>query len=223
MIVTNREDIADRISKQRAFGIDKSVLADRRHTGAYEIEYAGLNYRMGEMGAAMGVVQLGRLPGFLETRERNYDLLAEGLGQVEELELLRLRPRRRAAREPLLPGRRCCATPLAARREGIIEALKAEGIGTSVYYPKSLPDTKYYAQEVRATRRAPARGRRGSAPTRSPSRCAPHVTETDIERIVEAVKESPREQGERLIETRRQAHRPRRRRGLHRAQPGAAP
>ena len=67
MVITNREDLADRISKQRAFGIDKSVLADRRHTGAYEIEYAGLNYRMGEMGAAMGVVQLSACPGSWST------------------------------------------------------------------------------------------------------------------------------------------------------------
>src|SRR5919204_4996993 len=66
MVITTREDVADRVSKQRAFGIDKSVLADRRHTGAYEIEHVGLNYRLSEIGAALGLVQIGRLPGFLE-------------------------------------------------------------------------------------------------------------------------------------------------------------
>ena len=78
MVITTRDDLADRISKQRAFGIDKSVLADRRHTGAYEIEHVGLNYRMGETGAAMGAVQMERLPGFLEHRERIFGLLERG-------------------------------------------------------------------------------------------------------------------------------------------------
>ena len=41
MVITTRDDVADRVGKQRAFGIDKSVLADRRHTGAYEIEHVG--------------------------------------------------------------------------------------------------------------------------------------------------------------------------------------
>ena len=50
MVITRHDDVADRVGKQRAFGIDKSVLADRRHTGAYEIERLGLNYRLGEVG-----------------------------------------------------------------------------------------------------------------------------------------------------------------------------
>ena len=88
MVITRREDVAERVSKQRAFGIDKSVLADRRHTGAYEIEHLGLNYRLGEIGAAMGVEQMKRLPGFLEQRERNFELLSEGLSELDELTVL---------------------------------------------------------------------------------------------------------------------------------------
>src|SRR5918997_3286020 len=83
MVITTRDDVAERVSKQRAFGIDKSVLADRRHTGAYEIEHFGLNYRLGEMGAAMGVEQMKRLPGFLEKRERNFAVLHEALSDVD--------------------------------------------------------------------------------------------------------------------------------------------
>ena len=88
MVITTRDDVADRVSKQRAFGIDKSVLADRRHTGAYEIEHLGLNYRLGEVGAAIGVEQMKRLPGFLEARERNFELLSEGLSGIDELRVL---------------------------------------------------------------------------------------------------------------------------------------
>lgn len=189
MVITRNAELADRISKQRAFGIDKSVLADRRHTGAYEIEYAGLNYRMGEMGAAMGVVQLRRLPGFLEHRERIYDLLESGLSEVPQLRVLR------SGHDGDLRASHYCLVAMleiddaAERREGIIEALKARGVGTSVYYPKSIPDTAYYA------------GKYGIPPASCPeatriSTCslafpvAPHVTETDAERIIETVKET---------------------------------
>jgi len=188
MVITTREDLADRISKQRAFGIDKSVLADRRHTGAYEIEYAGLNYRMGEMGAAMGVVQLERLPGFLEHRERIYGMVEAGLESVEGLELVRSGHDR-----DLRASFYCLAAVLsddeqASRREEIIDALKRGGVGTSVYYPKSLPDTAYYA------------GKYGYAPgscpvaTRISTRSiafpvAPHVTEADADQLIQTVRE----------------------------------
>jgi dTDP-4-amino-4,6-dideoxygalactose transaminase len=189
MVITRHEDLADRISKQRAFGIDKSVLADRRHTGAYEIEHVGLNYRLGEIGAAIGVVQLGRLPGFLAHRERIFDLLAAGLREVDGLQLIES-----GHDGSLRASHYCIAAVLAdddaaARREEIIDSLKARGVGTSVYYPKSLPDTAYYAAKYGY---AP-----GSCPeaTRISTRSiafpvGPHVTEADAQRIIETVKET---------------------------------
>ncbi len=188
MVITNREDLADRISKQRAFGIDKSVLADRRHTGAYEIEYAGLNYRMGEMGAAMGVVQLERLPGFLEHRERIYGLLEAGLEDIPALKCVRS-----GHDGSLRSSFYCLAAVLtdddqAGRREQLIDELKRGGVGTSVYYPKSLPDTAYYAEKYGYPP--------GSCPnaTRISTRSialpvAPHVTEADAEQIIDTLSE----------------------------------
>lgn len=189
MVITTNPDLADRISKQRAFGIDKSVLADRRHTAAYEIEYAGLNYRMGEIGAAMGCVQLGRLPGFLEHRERLYGLLAAGLGEIPQLRVLR------SGHDGDLRSSHYCLTAMleiddaAARREGIIEALKARGIGTSVYYPKSIPDTAYYARKYGIAQGSCPQATRISTESLA-FPVAPHVSESDAERIIETVKET---------------------------------
>ena len=187
MLITTRPEIAERVDKQRAFGIDKTVITDRRHTGAYDVEYAGLNYRLSEIGAAMGTVQMGRLPGFLEQRARNYAQLWEGLSEVPELELIDSRgdDRLRASHYCLSA---VLAEPLHVKREQVIDALKADGVGTSVYYPRSLPDTTYYAQKYGYEP--------GSCPnaTRISERSiafpvAPHVNEADIERIVSAVKE----------------------------------
>lgn len=187
MVITTREDLADRISKQRAFGIDKSVLADRRHTGAYEIEHVGLNYRLGEIGAAIGVVQMEQLHGFLDHRRDTYRTLSEGLGEIEGLRLLD------SDDQGALQASHYCLVGVlegdhAARREEIIAELKDAGVGTSVYYPKALPDTAYY------------RGRygfdHGSCPeaTRISEHSiafpvAPHVSADDVHRIVATMKE----------------------------------
>ncbi len=186
MVITTREDVADQVSKQRAFGIDKSVLADRRHTAAYEIEYPGLNYRMGEIGAAIGVHQMKRLPGFLERRERNYDALSAGLSEIEGLRVLE------AGHEGDRRSSHYCLSavldePLAGRREEVIATLKERGVGTSVYYPKALPDTQYYGDTYGYPK--------GSCPVATEiSTCSialpvgPHVGEDEVHTMVDAVR-----------------------------------
>jgi dTDP-4-amino-4,6-dideoxygalactose transaminase len=188
MVITKREDLADRVSKQRAFGIDKSILADRRHTGAYEIEHVGLNYRLGEINAVMGVEQMKRLPGFLTHRERIYDLLLERLAGIEELEPLD------SGHEGHLHASHYCLVamlqpPLADRREEVIDRLKSRGIGTSVYYPKSLPDTAYYGGKYGyEPGSCPVATRISSTSIALP--VGPHVEEADVEHIVATIKQT---------------------------------
>jgi perosamine synthetase len=185
MVITNRDDVADRVSKQRAFGIDKSVLADRRHTGTYEIEYLGLNYRLGEVGGAMGVEQMKRLPGFLEKRERNFELLKAGLSEVDELRVIESghEGHRRSSHYCLVA---VLDEPLREQRESIIDQLKAEGVGTSVYYPKPLSDTRFYRETY-----GYQAGSHPVAATISYGSIAfpvgPHIEEADVDAIVEAV------------------------------------
>ena len=191
MLITRRDDVAARVSKQRGFGIDKNVITDRRHTGAYDVEFVGLNYRMGEVPAAMGVVQLERLPEFLAARRANYEALFTGLSEIDELQLLDSR-----GDDRLRASHYCLSAlvrpPLARQREEIIDALKGRGVGTSVYYPKSLPDTAYY------------RGRYGYEDGHCPVATristtsiafpvGPHLEEGDVERIVTTVKDTIQE------------------------------
>ncbi|HVW19105.1 MAG TPA: DegT/DnrJ/EryC1/StrS family aminotransferase [Solirubrobacteraceae bacterium] len=187
MVITTRDDLAERVSRQRAFGIDKNVLADRRHTGAYDVIDVGLNYRLGEIGAAIGVVQMGRLPGFLEHRRATYRLLAAGLSEVAGLTVLESDDQ-----GGLQASHYCLVAVLderiAAARERVIDELKARGVGTSVYYPRALPDTDFYAHAYGHEH--------GSCPnaTRISEHSiafpvAPHVSEDDVRQIVETVKE----------------------------------
>ena len=182
MVITTRDDVAEQVSKQRAFGIDKSVLADRRHTGAYDIDMLGLNYRLGEIGAAMGVEQMKRLDDFLAARGVTTRALSAGLAEIEDLE-----PIDSDSRERFDASHYCLVAllqgPLAERREELIDALKAEGVGTSVYYPRPLPDTRYYRETYGYEE--------GSCPvaatisyTSIAFPVAPHVSEDDVETIV---------------------------------------
>jgi dTDP-4-amino-4,6-dideoxygalactose transaminase len=187
MVISTREDIADRVSKQRAFGIDRSVLADRRHSGAYDIELVGLNYRLGEIGAAIGVEQMRRLPGFLEARERNYRRLFDGLSKVEGIELVRSDDAgdREASHYCLVARLR---PPLDERREEVIEGLKERGIGSSVYYPKPLPETSYYMGMYGEQRGSfPEAARLSYHSIALP--VGPHVADQDVDLIVSGMRE----------------------------------
>ena len=186
MVITNREDVADRVSKQRAFGIDKSVLADRRHTGAYEIEYLGFNYRMGEIGAAMGVEQMKRLPGFIEERASNYRALAAGLTDVPELRVIAsdTKGEREASHYCLVAE---LDDDLKERREELIDELKAEGVGTSVYYPKPLPDTRFYRETYGEDAGSyPVAARISYGSIAFP--VGPHLKRGDVETMINTVK-----------------------------------
>jgi perosamine synthetase len=72
MITTADEDVAARLRRLRSHGASTSDLA-RHRSGALDFEeYAelGFNYRMSDVQAAIGVVQMGRLPGILAERRR---------------------------------------------------------------------------------------------------------------------------------------------------------
>jgi dTDP-4-amino-4,6-dideoxygalactose transaminase len=82
MVTTNDAAWAARLRRLREHGMTVSA-ADRHSTGRVVLErYAetGFNYRMTDIQAAMGLVQLGRLPGMVAVRrdivDRYYALLA---------------------------------------------------------------------------------------------------------------------------------------------------
>ncbi|MEO5679235.1 MAG: DegT/DnrJ/EryC1/StrS family aminotransferase, partial [Acidimicrobiales bacterium] len=69
MVVTADRQAARRVRLLRNQGMERP----------YEHEVVGYNLRMTEIAAAMGIVQLGRLPGFTEKRQANARVLDEAL------------------------------------------------------------------------------------------------------------------------------------------------
>lgn len=69
------------------FGGKNPICGDRYHIEGFDHRYyytrIGLNFKMTEMQAAFGREQLKRIDGFIDTRKRNYNILAKELGEPE--------------------------------------------------------------------------------------------------------------------------------------------
>jgi CDP-6-deoxy-D-xylo-4-hexulose-3-dehydrase len=63
----------------------------------YTYSHIGYNLKLTDMQAAMGLAQLKKLPGFIETRRRNFEMLLAGLRELEEFLIL---PEPTAGAEP---------------------------------------------------------------------------------------------------------------------------
>jgi len=183
MAISRRADVAEKLAKQRAFGIDRTVVAERRHSSAYDVELLGLNYRMSELNAAIGVEQLRKLPSFLAARERNARAIKaalEGHPVVRVLDTTGGGSARASfyALEAVLEG------PLGARRDEVIEALKQNGLGVSIHYPRPVPLTTYYRNAYGYTDgQFPNAERISNESITLP--VGPHISESDAERVVE--------------------------------------
>ena len=90
MLTTNDADLAERANKMRNHGA--SVAEEQRHSGAApwvmpDFDEVGFNYRMTDMQAAMGLVQLSKLDAFVAERDRWAHWYME---QLSELGWLRM-------------------------------------------------------------------------------------------------------------------------------------
>lgn len=71
MFVTSDLEVAERVKRMRAHGVERSTKR------MYDVPEIGLNYRMGEMQAALGRSQLRRIDTILARRKENFDALCE--------------------------------------------------------------------------------------------------------------------------------------------------
>lgn len=186
MVLTRSGAIGGRIRRQKAFGLDRTVV-ERKEPGIYDVTQLGFNYRMNELQAALGIEQLKRIPGFLETRHRNYWRLEDGLQEIDEIDLFR------SSQDHLESSHYCLSVILKGRAEGrrseIVNALKDRGIGTSVYYPGPVPGLSYYRNKYGLDPADfPVASRISNQSIALP--VGPHLNEDDMDRIAAAMKES---------------------------------
>jgi len=183
MFVSRHHGVAERVARIRAFGVDRSY-AERTLPGLYDVPLLGLNYRMSEIHAALGRSQLRRLPSMLRQRRENFERLRDVVSAIPDWSVV-------DARDPQAASSHYCLTvrpggERADRRNELVRALNAEGIGTSVHYPQPVPRMLYYQQKY------------GYEPARFPGAeqisdhtfalpVAPHVSRDDIAYIAQTL------------------------------------
>jgi dTDP-4-amino-4,6-dideoxygalactose transaminase len=103
----------------------------RGHASGYDVVELGYNYRIDEMRAALGRVQLKKLPANNERRKQLTSLYRELLAEcAPELEIP-FREERGSSCYHILP----VLLPSGADRPRFMEAMKEQGVQTSIHYP----------------------------------------------------------------------------------------
>jgi len=128
IITTDDPDIAARSRMLRAHGSKQRYLH----------EMIGYNFRMTDISAAIGIVQMGRLAEFTEKRRQNARKLASGLKDTKNL---------------ILPVEKDnCShvyhqyTIRTPRRDSLRDTLQEKGIGTGTYYPLCIHQQPLYKE-----------------------------------------------------------------------------
>ena len=187
MVLTKTKEIGEKISRQRAFGIDRNIVSERNIPGIYDVQGIGLNYRLNEIGAALGIEQMKRVDGFLQKRKENYEALKAGLMTIDEVELLQ------SSHDGYQSSCYCQAIilkePLSEKRFEIVNYLKKHGVGTSVYYPRPVPHMTYYKDKYGYSDSSfPVASRISGDSIALP--VGPHVSSEDIDYMVATIKDA---------------------------------
>lgn len=133
IVATNDDALAEKIIMGREYG----------NSGSYDSAFAGLNARMPEFNALMGLRSLERLEDAAVTRNQTADLYQEMLGYLPGVDFQEVRP-----------GNRCSYKDLSITfdpalfgmtRDELAQALAAENIDTRKYYEPPVHRQTAYA------------------------------------------------------------------------------
>jgi dTDP-4-amino-4,6-dideoxygalactose transaminase len=170
MITTADEAIADNCRVIRQHGMRRRYYHDE----------LGFNFRMTDVHAAIGLAQLGKLEQFNESRIANAAYLSEHL---------------RGGRTPTVPeGYRHVFHQYTIRvgdgqRDVMVDHLRANGIGSAVYYPVPIHQQTFYVKELGYDVQMPEAERAAEEVISLPVH--PALSTSDLESIVHAVNSFP--------------------------------
>lgn len=131
LVATHDPELAESMRLARSHGMS-SLTWDRHrgHSLSYDVTALGYNYRIDEMRAALGLVQLAKLPGANSRRRELTRLYREKLGRLSGLTL---------PFAALVEASACHLFPLVlppgTARDEFMTALAEKGIQTSIHYP----------------------------------------------------------------------------------------
>jgi len=183
-VSTRRVELKQKIDRLREHGIERRPAPDSEGHYGYVMQELGWNYRLSDLGAALGISQLDKLPAWLRRREQIAQRYRAGFAGLDPL-LLRCTPlpQGRHSAHHLFPVLIDFAR-LGLTRGAVMSALKQRGIGTQVHY---IPvcDQPYYSK--RKSSDCPNARRFYSSELSLPMYST--LTDADVERVLAGVSE----------------------------------
>ena len=166
LVVCADDSIARRVRLLRNQGMERGDMS----------EIIGYNARMTDLHAAIGRVQLRRLPEWTAARRRNAEFLTGGLEQLVPQDLLSV-PRVAPSAQPVWHQ----YTVRAPQRDQLAATLAGLGVQTGIYYPTPIHRLPAFDLDLDLPRTATAAQEVLSLPVH------PALSAENLERIVSAV------------------------------------
>lgn len=158
MLVTNNEDYFTRAKLLRSHGMTSlSYERAKGHSTSYDVVDLGFNYRMDDIRASIGIVQLDKIKEDLKKRVQIRKWYIEELSQIEEI-IIPFKDYTEFSSNYIFPI--ILKNSTYEKRDEIRNKLAEAGIQTSVHYPavhrfsiykdfyKKLPITDYVADNL---------------------------------------------------------------------------
>lgn len=148
MIVTNNEAYSQRMHLLRSHGM--TTLTWDRHKGhawSYDVVDLGYNYRIDEIRAALGLVQLGKLVANNEQRRRLTQMYRDALQELAPQIIIPFARYAGISAAHLMP----VLLPTGSNKSSFIENMKMQGIQTSFHYPPIHTFTFYERNQERGS------------------------------------------------------------------------
>jgi len=180
MILARNPSVLQRMRYLRGHGMSTDTLTRHRgHAYSYDVSMLGFNYRMDELRAALGLVQLASLRNWNKKRFElsscyRQIIAADGAGVVVPFTLTH------ETAAHLMP----VLLPAGANRQEIMGSLRTDGIQSSIHYPP-IHQFSYFLEKfpgVRLPKTEEFCARELTLPLH------PSLTENDVERIVSSLR-----------------------------------
>jgi dTDP-4-amino-4,6-dideoxygalactose transaminase len=182
MILARRASVLQRMRHLRTHGMSTDTLARHRgHAYSYDVGMLGYNYRMDELRAAMGSVQLRHLRAWNKKRSDLCRIYRQLLATYTR-ELLVPFDNTHETAAHLMP----VLLPTKINRQKVMEQLRNDGIQTSIHYPPVHQFTYY--QERYPGVQLPETEKFCARELTLPLH--PSLTENDVERVVKSLQKA---------------------------------
>lgn len=187
MLLTNDDAVAGRVRALSLHGMDKDAWKRYTSRGSwrYDVREPGFKYNMSDIAAAMGIVQLRRLPEMQARRQALAQRYIEGLGRIPGVAVQRLPDDDGDRHSWCMFVVRIDENETGISRDDLIEALKARNVGASVHY---IPTHLFSGYRRFSSDRLSSTERIWQSIISLP--LYPAMTDNDVDSVIEAVNTS---------------------------------